>query len=146
MKGVEFGAGFGAAALHGSENNDPFYYDAKGAVRTRTNNAGGILGGITTGMPVLFPHCREAHAVDRAGAADRRSRGEKEAPLTIHGRHDPASSRGRSRSRRACARSRFWTCCADLQEGMAWKTRPDALLLPVRQDIDRIDKQLLQFL
>ena len=40
--------------MRGSENNDPFYYDETGAVRTRTNHAGGILGGITTGMPLLF--------------------------------------------------------------------------------------------
>lgn len=89
VKGVEFGAGFGAAALHGSENNDPFYYDAKGAVRTRTNNAGGILGGITTGMPVLFriavkPTPSIGQAQQTVDLAEK-----KDAPLTIHGRHDP---------------------------------------------------------
>ena len=47
VKGVEFGAGFGVAALRGSQNNDPFYMDG-GQVKTRTNHAGGILGGITT--------------------------------------------------------------------------------------------------
>ena len=53
VKGVEFGNGFSAAGLWGSENNDAFYMRAD-AVRTRTNNHGGILGGITSGMPVLF--------------------------------------------------------------------------------------------
>ena len=54
MKGIEFGAGFDAARRRGSQNNDPFYYDAQGQVKTRTNHAGGILGGITNGMPLVF--------------------------------------------------------------------------------------------
>ena len=53
VKGVEFGAGFGAARMRGSENNDP-YEIRDGAVRTRSNHAGGILGGITNGMPLVF--------------------------------------------------------------------------------------------
>ena len=52
VKGVEFGAGFAVAAMTGSENND--LYDIKdGKIVTRTNNAGGVLGGISTGMPVI---------------------------------------------------------------------------------------------
>jgi chorismate synthase len=52
VKGVEFGAGFKAARLKGSENNDPF--DIKdGKIITKTNNAGGILGGISSGMPLV---------------------------------------------------------------------------------------------
>ena len=54
IKGVEFGDGFGAALLRGSENNDPYYFDQNGAVRTESNHAGGICGGISTGMPILF--------------------------------------------------------------------------------------------
>ncbi len=89
VKGVEFGAGFGVAAMRGSENNDPFYYDADGTVRTRTNHAGGILGGITTGMPIVFRIAMkptpsigvEQQTVDLEAKRD--------APLTIHGRHDP---------------------------------------------------------
>ena len=57
VKGIEFGAGFEAASMRGSEHNDPFYWDLSGAepvVRTRTNNHGGILGGITSGMPLTF--------------------------------------------------------------------------------------------
>ena len=53
VKGVEFGAGFQAAAMRGSQNNDAFYME-KGQVRTKTNHAGGILGGITNGMPLIF--------------------------------------------------------------------------------------------
>ena len=53
VKGVAFGAGFAVAEMRGSENNDPFYYDGD-TVKTRTNHAGGILGGITNGMPLVF--------------------------------------------------------------------------------------------
>lgn len=51
VKGVEFGAGFEAARLKGSENNDPYALRG-GKVVTLTNNAGGILGGLSTGMPI----------------------------------------------------------------------------------------------
>ena len=54
VKGVEFGSGFGAAGLRGSENNDAFYFGEDGRVYTETNNAGGILGGISTGMHIVF--------------------------------------------------------------------------------------------
>ena len=53
VKGIEFGAGFAAANMRGSENNDPFTV-RDGKVETLTNNAGGILGGISNGMPVVF--------------------------------------------------------------------------------------------
>ena len=53
VKGVEFGAGFAAAQLRGSENNDPFVLQ-NGVIVTETNHAGGILGGITNGMPVTM--------------------------------------------------------------------------------------------
>ncbi len=53
VKGVEFGAGFGITKMTGSAANDEFYMDG-GRVRTKTNNNGGINGGITNGMPVVF--------------------------------------------------------------------------------------------
>lgn len=53
VKGVEFGAGFSAALLKGSENNDEFYISEDGGVKTRTNHHGGVLGGISSGMPVI---------------------------------------------------------------------------------------------
>ena len=53
VKGVEFGLGFGSSRLRGSENNDPFTVE-NGTVVTASNRAGGILGGITTGMPVTL--------------------------------------------------------------------------------------------
>ena len=53
VKAVEFGAGMKCASMRGSENNDPYYIE-NGTVKTATNNAGGILGGITNGMPLVF--------------------------------------------------------------------------------------------
>lgn len=88
VKGVDFGAGFGAAYLKGSENNDA-YRMVGGAVRTETNRAGGILGGITTGAPVVWqmavkPTPSIGHvqrSVDMDEGAD--------TELTVRGRHDP---------------------------------------------------------
>lgn len=88
VKGVEFGDGFGAAALRGSVNNDAFVYEQE-QVRTATNHHGGILGGITSGMPLMFRVAfkptpsifKEQQTVDLQA--------HKETPLTIHGRHDP---------------------------------------------------------
>lgn len=54
ITGIEFGSGFAGAKMSGSENNDAFTFDADGAVRTVTNNHGGILGGIASGMPVVM--------------------------------------------------------------------------------------------
>lgn len=53
VKGIEFGAGFGAASMRGSENNDE-YFIRDGRVVTVTNDHGGILGGISSGMPIVF--------------------------------------------------------------------------------------------
>lgn len=88
VKGVEFGAGFGFAAMRGSHANDPLC-EENGAVRTETNNNGGVLGGITSGMPLLV---RAAIKPTPSIAAEQRTlnlRTGKVEPLSIHGRHDP---------------------------------------------------------
>ena len=88
VKGIEFGAGFSAARMKGSENNDPFEYK-DGAVVCGTNNAGGILGGITNGMPVVF-RCaiKPTPSVTLPQKTVDVETGEN-ATLEIKGRHDP---------------------------------------------------------
>ena len=88
VKGVEFGAGFKAAAMKGSENNDP-YAVRDGKVVTLTNNAGGVLGGLSNGMPIVIraaikPTPSIAKKQKTINLADL-----KEATLQVKGRHDP---------------------------------------------------------
>ena len=88
VKGVEFGAGFAAAGMRGSAHNDPFARK-DGRVVTIGNRAGGILGGITTGMPLTF---RAAFKPTPSIAMAQRTldlTSGKETELRIGGRHDP---------------------------------------------------------
>lgn len=88
VKGVEFGLGFGSARLHGSENNDPFAVE-DGQIVTASNRAGGILGGITTGMPVtLRVAVKPTPSISRPQQTVSLSSGQP-AELSIRGRHDP---------------------------------------------------------
>lgn len=87
VKAVEIGAGFGVAALRGSQNNDPMEMK-NGAVAFRSNNAGGILGGVSSGAPIVMriavkptPSITiEQDTVDRAG---------RNVKIGVEGRHDP---------------------------------------------------------
>ena len=88
VKGVEFGAGFGASRLRGSENNDAFRVE-DGRIVTETNRAGGILGGITTGMPLtLRVGIKPTPSIGRPQKTVSLARMEN-TELTIRGRHDP---------------------------------------------------------
>ena len=88
VKGVEFGAGFAVANLRGSQNNDPFYMDGD-RVRTRTNHSGGILGGITNGMPLVFRAAvKPTPSIGQVQDSVSLSRKEN-TKLEIKGRHDP---------------------------------------------------------
>jgi chorismate synthase len=89
VKGLEFGAGFAAAAMHGSENNDPYRMDDAGNITTTTNHAGGILGGISTGQPiVLRVAMKPTPSIAKPQQTVSLSRMEN-AELIVHGRHDP---------------------------------------------------------
>jgi chorismate synthase len=88
VKGVEFGSGFKCASMKGSEHNDP-YIIRNGKVLARSNNAGGILGGLSNGMPVEFrvafkPTSSIAKPQASVDVVDK-----KPVELEIKGRHDP---------------------------------------------------------
>ena len=88
VKGVEFGLGFEAANLRGSQNNDPFRME-DGKVITATNHCGGILGGITNGMPLLFRAAiKPTPSISQVQQSVSLSRGENQ-DLIVKGRHDP---------------------------------------------------------
>jgi chorismate synthase len=88
VKGVEFGAGFASAELKGSEDNDA--YEMKGGkVVALTNNAGGILGGLSSGMPIVV---RVAVKPTSSIAKEQRTVNlakMENAKITVKGRHDP---------------------------------------------------------
>lgn len=88
VKGLDFGSGFSGSYLRGSQNNDAFTVE-NGKICTMTNNAGGILGGITTGMPLWFQV-----AIKPTPSISRQQRSisisnMSEQPLIVNGRHDP---------------------------------------------------------
>lgn len=88
VKAIEFGAGFASTVMRGSLHNDPFRYDGPRVVTT-TNHAGGILGGLATGMPIVYrvavkptsSIARPQHTVDLST--------HQNTELTVTGRHDP---------------------------------------------------------
>ena len=89
VKGIEFGAGFAAAGMRGSQCNDPFVLDSEGNVVTESNNHGGILGGISSGMPVIFRTAfKPTPSIAKAQRSVDMEKG-VETCLEIRGRHDP---------------------------------------------------------
>ena len=88
VKGVEFGAGFSCATMFGSEHNDSFAV-TNGQITTTTNHAGGILGGISSGMPLLFRVAfKPTPSISKEQQTISLSQMEQSS-LSIHGRHDP---------------------------------------------------------
>ncbi len=88
VKGVSFGSGFECVKMHGSEHNDPFVIE-NGSIHTSSNHSGGIQGGITNGMPVVFQVAMKPTAsISRSQQTVSLSRMEA-AELSVQGRHDP---------------------------------------------------------
>lgn len=88
VKGVEFGLGFGTAGLKGSQNNDAFCIE-NGKIRTSTNNCGGILGGMTNGMPLVFRGAVKptpSIGIEQDTVSISKMQNTK---IQINGRHDP---------------------------------------------------------
>lgn len=89
VKGIEFGKGFEFADLYGSEANDEYYVNDEGHIKTYKNNNGGILGGLTSGMPIVFKTCikptpsisREQKTVSLENKENNK--------IIAEGRHDP---------------------------------------------------------
>ncbi len=88
VKGFEIGSGFAGTTLRGSQHNDPLYTDKNGNVRTKTNNAGGTVGGISNGETI---HFRVAFKpVSTIGKEqDTITKDKKATKLEASGRHDP---------------------------------------------------------
>jgi len=88
VKGVEFGSGFSGSEIHGSQNNDSYTF-RNGKVITRTNNSGGILGGISNGMPIVMRVAfKPASSIGKIQeTVDLKTK--KNTKLRVEGRHDP---------------------------------------------------------
>ena len=137
VKGIEFGKGFAVSKMTGSENNDPYHIEA-GIVKTKTNNHGGILGGLSSGMPILFhvamkptpSIAKEQESVDLNGMT--------ETTLQVKGRHDPCIVPRAVPCIEAAAAIAI--CDLLMEEGVIHNDDMD--LSACRHQIDRIDRQL----
>lgn len=89
IRGIEFGSGFEAAKMHGSLHNDEYYYE-NGKVKTKTNNHGGIIGGLSSGMPIIFRTAVKPTSSILKTQSTISLKGKKNVDLQIVGRHDPS--------------------------------------------------------
>ena len=125
VKGIEFGTGFGFAAMRGSEANDAFRMGADGRIITATNHNAGINGGITNGMPVVFRTVvkptpsiyKQQSTVDYLA--------KKNAELSIQGRHDPCIV-PRAAIVQTCAAALAVGDLLTARYGERWMTSPTA--------------------
>ncbi|HPD90624.1 MAG TPA: chorismate synthase, partial [Bacillota bacterium] len=88
VKGIEFGSGFEGSKMKGSKHNDAYVVE-KGMVRTKSNHHGGILGGLSTGMPLIFHvACKPTASISLPQETVNLDMGE-DCIITVKGRHDP---------------------------------------------------------
>jgi len=88
-KGVEFGSGFSSSRKTGLQNNDPYFIE-NGKIVTRSNNSGGILGGLSNGMPILYRIAFKPASSIALKQATVDLQEKKEVDLVVPGRHDPS--------------------------------------------------------
>ncbi len=88
VRGIEFGLGFDATELKGSEHNDEYFLDGE-AVKTKTNNHGGIIGGISSGMPIVFSVAFKPTPSIAKEQSSLNRLTKKEESFSVPGRHDP---------------------------------------------------------
>lgn len=88
LKGIEFGSGFGFTKLKGTDSRDEFYME-EGKIRTRENHNGGILGGITNGMPIEFRVAMKPTSSIRESQNTVNLETMENEQITVKGRHDP---------------------------------------------------------
>ena len=139
VKGIEFGAGFEAARMKGSDHNDAMYYDDEGRICSGTNHAGGILGGITNGMPLTFRVAFKPTPSIGKVQQTVNTRTRENTTISIQGRHDPCIvMRAVPVVEAACA-------CALLDSLMEEPILKGDIgdLSKFRQKLDVIDEQML---
>jgi chorismate synthase len=115
VMGVEFGAGFDVAKKKGSENNDEFFIE-ENKVLTKTNNHGGILGGISSGMPIIF-RCAVKPTSSISKKQKTINKNYEEVEISVKGRHDP------------CLLPRF----NPVAEAMTWIVLADHFLMNLKK-------------
>lgn len=89
IRGIEFGSGFEAAKMRGSLHNDEYHYE-KGEVKTKSNNHGGIIGGLSTSMPIIFRTAVKPTSSISKTQSTISLKDKKNVDLQIVGRHDPS--------------------------------------------------------
>lgn len=136
-KGIQFGNGFKATLLKGSENNDPFTYSASGKVVTKTNNSGGINGGISNGMPLIFNVAfKPVPSIGKTQKSVNLETG-KDCKILISGRHDPSVLPRITPVVESCAALAIYDLYRD------YLCKEDKDLARLRSKLDKIDLQIL---
>ena len=137
-KGIEFGNGFKSASMKGSKNNDP-YRVADGRVEIMSNNAGGILGGMSTGAPVVFRAAfkptpsiaKKQHSVDLSAMQN--------VDIEINGRHDVCVALRAAPAVEA-------SCAIAILSAMYGDAATDNSIDALRSEVDRTDREIAALL